>query len=346
MSVPITVDAIVPKVISHDLFPNIYNLNRMPDVTFEDSLDLYPNLMYNGYGFPNQLTPSVDPFAITGPQKYEYRYTNTNGIDVVLRGTYNDVMSCVSVLNTNPPMKRDCANSKESEFVDLYGNPVDTIGSDKNHIIARIGDKTFSGSGILILLSNNSNTSLNFVLFRDVNRRHYTDLGGMIDKPKNDIKINEDYLFQNASKEADEESMHLFNIKTKSPHFVDIKSDKDNTYYRAFVYNIIMNDGDVNDIRKLYLANHKMVINGPFTQPSENRETDDVAMFDFNRSISSIKNGSKTFQNNDGRMEYIADRTVKCMQSLNSNNIFVNAIKNKFNSTINRSMDSFNTVTV
>lgn len=345
MNLPVIVEATIPQVITHDLFPNIHNLSNIPVVTFEDTLDLYPHLMYTQYGLPNQLTASVDPFVVTGPQKYEYRYTNTNGIDVVLRGTYNDVMSCVGVLNNNPPMKRDCA-TKESEFVDLYGNPINSVSRDNKHILARIGDKTFSGSGILILLSNKSNTSINFVLFRDVNRRHYSDLGGMIDKPKTDIKIDEDYLFQNACKEADEESMHLFNIKVKSPHFVDIKSDKDDTYYRVFLYNIVMDDSDIADIQKLYNANNNIIKNSAITQPIENRETDDIAIFDFNRSISSIKTGSKTFHTNNGRMEYISDRTIKCIQTLDSKNIFVNAINNKFNSTIKRSTDSFTVVTV
>src|SRR2546430_15596583 len=55
---------------------------------------------------PADLTIGVDPLiGFNIPQRYECRYTNDKGIDVVIRGPENDIRSVLDVLKTYPPNK-------------------------------------------------------------------------------------------------------------------------------------------------------------------------------------------------------------------------------------------------
>ena len=142
-----------PQIISQDLFPYMYAEN-IPDMIFNEPSQVYPGV-YSYYGLPKTLTASIDPKYVTGPQKYEYRYTNQNGIDVVVRGTYNGVMSTIDVLNTYPPKHRECDKTGDRDYVELYGPgsrptapssdvPIVGIKDKGNHILVQINGKTYS----------------------------------------------------------------------------------------------------------------------------------------------------------------------------------------------------------
>lgn len=183
MSVITNLDTPVP-IITYDLFPSLHTLELVPiGVEYLDT---------SFYGLPpSQLNIAVDPKYVTGPQKYEHRYVNNNGIDIVLRGSYNDIMSALDVLNTYPPLKKDC--DEETKYVDL----TDTVKESEKRvgimdygkfINVKIDDKVFSGSGCVIMaIQKGKSISLNnsyFVLFRDAKTGQYHDAGGKIDKPK------------------------------------------------------------------------------------------------------------------------------------------------------------------
>src|SRR5437868_5346780 len=113
--------ATASEIITQDFFPMTYLLST-PGMVIDETSSLYPDV-YEQFGLPVSLTPSIDPRYVTGPQKYEYRYTNDSGIDVVLRGTYNNVMSTVDVLKTYPPNLRDCTTIKNSSDM-INGRPL------------------------------------------------------------------------------------------------------------------------------------------------------------------------------------------------------------------------------
>ncbi|VBB17786.1 hypothetical protein YASMINEVIRUS_249 [Yasminevirus sp. GU-2018] len=337
---------IVPQIITKDLFPAVYALDvPINTVADYDVLGSYPGI-YNTYGLPVGVTASVDPAYVTGPQKYEYRYTNQNGIDVVLRGTYDDVMSTVDTLNTYPPAKRDCTKTGDREYVELYGpgskkssTNVPSVGqiSRGKQIYIKMDNKIFSGSGSLIMVLNEGRPTIEakFVLFRDANSGKFEDLGGMIDKPAPGVVIDRDTIFNNAKKETEEESMKLFTINRPSPVFVDIESTTDNTFYRVYLYLFKMQD--IAQLSNLYDHNKTQILtNFPHNYNDSYKETDKLALFDYqtftkklatyNTNSYSISSG--VFQDTQGNLVNVRGRTMKVIAQFVTQNLLLDVINN------------------
>src|SRR5579872_4246826 len=281
MSFVTSTGVIVPQIITQDLFPNIYSLD-VPEAIYDDMYELVPDVYQ--FGLPNVITQSIDPAFITGPQKYEYKYTNTNGIDVVLRGTYNDIMSTIDVLNTYPPTKKDCTKDDKKKYFDLYGpgaykpsnvSTVPTVGTSNNgkYIYLHMDGKTFSGSGSLILVMEHGKPltldNAKIILFGDKTNT-FQDLGGRIDKPNK--SVDKDTLFNNTNKETKEESMNLFSLDNASPVFVDIQSNKDNTFYRVYLY--IFYSSSIDKLSSFYDENKTQILtNFPYNFDESYKET-------------------------------------------------------------------------
>ena len=342
---------IIPQIITQDLFPNIYALNNAPTMNFED---LYSIGTYD-IGLPSTVTQYVDPAIITGPQTYEYKYTNQNGVDVVLRGTYNNVMSTVDVLNTYPPIKKPCNDTSSNsgskrEYFEIYGpgstsptalNPaVDTqvVGtpSGSNFINVKIDGKVYSGSGSLIMVveQGKSLNDAKFVLLRDTNGQ-YQDLGGKIDKPAANTAIDKNILFINAKKETEEESMKLFNLTKPSSFFVDVESTIDNTYYRVYLYLFVLNN--INQLAPMYEANKMQVLtNFPHMFNDSYKETNMLGLFDYNTLMSKLSTynpsvyntSSGVFQTTTGQPVNIRGRTMRVIAKLQSDNKFIDLLRN------------------
>lgn len=339
-----------PQIISQDLFPYVYAAD-LPEMIIDETSQTYPGV-YSYYGLPNTLTASIDPKYVTGPQKYEYRYTNQNNIDVVIRGTYNSVMSTVDVLNTYPPTLRvlkDCDKIGTREYVELYGPGststksianVPTIGvQDRgSYMLVKMGNKTYSGSGSLIMVVETGQplTNAKFVLFRDQKTGQYEDLGGKIDKPSAGVNIDKDILFNNAKKETLEESMKLFTLAKESTTYVDIESTSDNTFYRVYVYMFVMNN--ISHLQDLYDGNKSQVlINYPGNYTAADKETNKLDLFDYQTFIKKLGTydvlrydvSDKAFQTVRGSLEKVSGRAMKVIAQLNINNAFTDMMGNK-----------------
>lgn len=339
-------NVLVPQIITQDLFPNVFSLDT-PPVIFDNSYDLIPNLY--SFGVPSIITNSVDPAFVTGPQKYEYKYTNANGIDVVLRGTYNDVMSTLDVLNTYAPIKKPCTSTDPNKkvYFPLYGpgsnkplnvSTVPVVGAINtgNYVYLKMDGKTYSGSGSLIMVVEQGKpiTDAKIVLFRDA-KGIFQDLGGKIDKPAPNVAIDKDTIFKNAKKETEEESMKLFSLTNPSTTFVDVESTIDNTFYRVYLYVFVMNN--INQLSNMYEDNKLQILtNFPHNFNDSYKETNMLALFDYNTFMKKLatynpmmySTSSGVFQTTTGQQVTVKDRTMKVISKLQSENKFADVINN------------------
>lgn len=366
MSFVTNTGVIIPQIITQDLFPNIYSLD-VPEAIYDDMYELIPSVYQ--FGLPNVLTQSIDPAFITGPQKYEYKYTNTNGVEVVLRGTYNDVKSAIDVLNTYPPAKKDCTKDDKKKYFDLYGPgsykptnvpTVPTVGASNNgkYIYLHMDGKTFSGSGSLILvIEQGSPVNLDnakIVLFGDKNNL-FQDLGGRIDKTNSAVDKNT--LFNNANKETKEESMNLFSLASESPVFIDVESNKDNTFYRVYLY--ICYFTGINQLSNLYDENKTQILtNYSYNFDESYKETNKLALFHYKDFITQLTSYNPTsystsigsFRTINGDNVNIRGRTMKVISKFKSEGKFDDVVNNNKVSNANLVKRSksiiFNTITL
>jgi len=330
-----------PQIITQYLFPNIYSL-EVPEMSYANTYDVVPGV-YSYSGLPATMTASIDPRYVTGPQKYEYKYKNQQGVEVVLRGTYNDVMSAIDVLNTYPPTKRACTDTGK-KYVPLYGpDPnaqkqtptVPTVGQIKqgNYVHIQIDNKTYSGSGAVIMVVEKSAPSISakFVLFKGSKDNQYQETGGKID-----ISIannTQDTIFKNAKKETQEESANLFDLDKESPHFVDIESTTDNTYYRVYLYIFQMTNSA--NLKNLYNENHQFAMTYQSQYPKDFMETDDIDLFDYSAFMRTLKQYNPlTFDTKSGQFQTalsftpvsVRGRTMKAIATMNNAGLFTKAM--------------------
>lgn len=336
---------ILPQVITRDLYPNLFLVDVPGHVTesvIDPSLDTYPYpYQYNDMPV---LQYGIDPKYVTAPQKHEYRYVNNNGVDVVIRGTYGDVMSAVDVLRAYPPKKRDCAY--KSQRFDLRGNistqastvPDVGVQTKGEQLWVKINDKVYSGSGSLIMVvqSGRPLNEAKFLLFRDSKNSLYQDLGGRIDMPNN--SIDKTILFKNAAKESEEESMLLIKLITESPFYVDIESQESNTYYRVYLY--MFETNNVSQLPNLFEQN-KLEILGDYAKSFNEsyREMNKLDLFDYqtfinrlskyNVSIANVSSG--VFQTIDGTNVNVRGRAMRVIAKMVDEHIFNKIMINRPN---------------
>jgi len=321
----------------------------LPSVITQDAYPLmFPDASYQSLYLPDELTQAVgltqgiDPRYELQPVKmHKFKYTNNNGIDVEIVGTYNNVMSTVDVLNTYPPTKRDC--NDDERFNLLFGTStgktnVPKVGVQKkgDHLLVTIDNKVYSGSGCLIMVVGAgvpfSVNNAKFVLFRDVNTSNplYQDLGGRLDEPKPPAPVDRTILFTNAKKEAEEESMKLFNLTKESADYVDIETEDTNTYYRIYLYLFVTNNP--NGLSKSYDANKSTILTNyyPSNFGKAYRETSALDLFDYQTFINKLATSgygqynisSSVFQKIDGSNVNVKGRTIKAIAKFNSDKIF------------------------
>lgn len=345
----------IPAIITEDLFPAIYAAD-VPDIYYDGSFG-YPEYTY--VGVPSFLKPYVDPGYVTGPQKYEYRYQNQNGIDVVIRGPYEHIMPVVDVLNTYPPSVQSTSepsNNKKKLFdiFDLSQNSakpanVPAIGviNDDNHIKVIINNKKYSGSGTLFIVFDNKSPlsieNAKIVLFNNPKKGRYEELGGKIDRLDKGKVPDENILFNNAKKESLEESMLLFNIANKTDNFIDIESNGE--YYRVYVYLFRLDNLRV--IERYYAENKQYVYNSPIKNDSY-RETNDLKLFSYGDLIATIES-SNTFRIfGDGSYVKINPRTLNVLKQLKDtiNNMINNGKESSVGLQIKNSSEPYNTITI
>lgn len=240
---------------------NENNQNLIGMIGGEQSNDLYYRIATN-----NSTTDLV---------KHRYK---KNNIDVVIAGTYNDVTSILHVLNKTVPVKitKDFSyfNDKSSEVSTVSTN-FEYIPVDDKHIHVKIDNKTYSGSGVLLIVKNKNNNKNYFALFKSTLTHKYDDLGGKIDRKFID---NEKVLSENSIKEALEESIELCDIKTETDKYVDIHSNINDTYYRVYLYKLEDTSNNINKLMEKY--NDNMVLSRTKLLSDDYHETNDMQLFD------------------------------------------------------------------
>jgi hypothetical protein len=345
----------LPPLIKYKLYPNVFFNSSSDNVDNDNPLSTYP-FPYRNYPMPSELTLYTNPNNYY-PQRYEYRYTNNNGIDISIRGSYDDIMSTVNVLRTYPPEKNV---SDERQMFDLTHTPqssssnVPEVGVkyDGKHALISMDQKVYSGSGIVIMVVEKGRElqEAKFVLFRGVKDNLYQEPGGKIDKPPGNTKIGKEILFENAKKETLEETINLFQVNSESKIFIDLESADTNTYYRVFGYLCVMGKDDISRLSSMYDNNIKQLssLSGLFDESY--RETNKVDLFDYqtfrdklsnyNLGVSNISSG--IFQKIDGTFGKVRGRTINVINKLildkKINEIFV--AKNTYTPIINNANQS------
>lgn len=319
-------------------------LLTIPNIIVDDTLDTFP-FPYKYNPMPDTIRYGVNADVIL-PQKYEYRYTNDSGIDVIVRGTYDDVMATIDILNTYKPTKNSTNTvhdaSGRTRANNVFSNmpthntmikQTQVVGTKNNgkHLLVSINNKVYSGSGALIMCVEGGKTldSVKFVLFRNsTGSGTYQDLGGKIDKPSAGTNVDEKILFTNAQKESKEESILLIDIKTKSNMFVDIESTTNNTYYRVYLYLVVVNN--LSDLERMYEENKlNMMSNYSGNFDESYRETDKIGFFDYTSFVKKMDNYSHitnvkhgVFTTVDGSNVNVSGRTIKVISEFVSNGVF------------------------
>lgn len=327
-----------PQIITQDLFPNIYTLD-VPDILYNDAYDIIPDIY--SQGLPSTMTASIDPRYVTGPQKYEYKYKNNQGVEVILRGTYDDVMSAIDVLNMYPPDKRECTESGKRTYVPIYGSDpnakkntsVPKVGQIKkgDFLQLRMNNKTYSGSGAVIMVveKNFPIDSAKIILFKDSKNNQYQETGGKIDISLANKQITQDTLFENARKETNEESLHLFDLDKESPYFIDIESTTDNTFYRVYLYVFEMKN--IKHLETLYDNNREQIFEykNSIRNLEDYMETDKLYLFDFKTFMQTLDRYNPliyntsygTFNTANGPVT-VRGRTMKAIAKMKADGLF------------------------
>lgn len=328
----------LPQTITQDLFPAIYKLDVLP-VVIDPSLDTYP-FPYRNNDMPNSLTFARDPRFVTSIQQHQYRYLNENGVDVVIRGLYDDVMAVVDVLKVYPPKKNISTGKK---YVDiLTGLPIGqkrpssvpdvaVLTQDQGkYLVVKMNSKMYSGSGALLMVVQKGAplTDAKFVLFEGINTSQYQDLGGKIDRPSNGASIDSSILFENAKKEVLEESMGLFSLTSASPNFVDVESEDTGYHYRVFLY--VFEIDRLDKLSTYYNENRSEVFKN-YAQFNESyRETSSLDLFDYQTFVAKLKNytygnynvSGGVFQTMGGNNVSVRGRTMNVVNALSTNGVF------------------------
>ncbi len=315
-------------IITADRFPLFHQL-ALGDIMVEGQM--IPRIYVENIN--SDMTQLIDPSQISNIQTYEHRYVNANGVDVVIKGSYDDVTSVTDTLTANPPIKYPVNGSVVSLPKDIIKQkPRIQIGQiDKGDFIDIVsGSKIYSGSGIVLMVYDASKPEkgYKFIMFRDSKTKMYSETGGKIDKPHQSTPIDMDLLFNNASRETMEESINLFNIKSQTPHYLDIESTTDDTYYRVYLY--LLNMPDFDKLPKLFEENKKYIYENPIMHFKDSyREVDNLILLDYDKFIEKlVKYGASAkiisriiFQISLGEFVYVRGRTINTINSLNTNEI-------------------------
>lgn len=342
----------LPKLITPEQYPGCFlapicKTNEL----FDGNSSVPDHIKFLRYYDPKEtgILEYLEPGSTSPPKLYEHRYSNDHGVDIIIRGKYNDVISTVNILNMYPPQKL----KDNPEFDLLSGNlletssakPVSPIGIQKKgkHLLVKLDGKVYSGSGSLIIVIQKDKPitieNAKIVLFRDVKTQQYQDLGGRIDNPslvKSSPAIDKDILLENAKRETYEESMCLFDIKNKTDYFLDIESQIDNVYYRIYLH--VIQVDNINQLTKMFDQNKLKIMEdyyGAYKYNESYRETDDLKLFDLSTFINKLKSYDVTnisngvFYSTDGSNNNVGGRVMKAISELHTNNFFNKVIDSK-----------------
>ena len=335
-------DDILPNIITQDLFPYVYNIGNLSDnsiAIFDENYDTFP-FPYKYNPLPNTVQYYYNPMCIDEEKKIYEQIYSRNNIHVNIQGSYEDLKSVFAILNTYIPIKSGQTN-QTNHLIPLASNTLNmqkigVIRSDDDKILIKMNDKLYSGSGICFMVIGKTKTLYDsqFVLFHDVKNNQYSELGGKIDKQN----IDDNILFNNATKEASEESFNLFNVTIESKYFIDIESETSKTYYRVYLCAF---ECDIDIIKNHYMNNKFELIND---QSINNNpalyETDNIAFFNYKIFSDKLNyyDSNMYYRSNgyfttiNGELLNVRGRTMRAISSLIQNNIIDNMfLESKFN---------------
>lgn len=352
---------VLPKLITQEQYPNclLVPMCEPNELIDAESVSCGSSTLPSHVRYIKRYDPKltglagyIDPKYAMPPKLYEHRYKNDQGIDVVIRGSYNDVMSTISVLNAYPPQKHTGIMEFDLRSGDLIDGtkPIPLIGVQEKgkHLLVKIDNKVYSGAGsLIVLIDKNKPMTLDnakIVLFRDAKTLQYMDLGGRIDNPrfssnaKVSPSVDKDILFKTAKNEAAEESMDLFKINTETDDYLDVESQVDNVYYRIYLYVVLVDN--MNQLSTMYDQNKLKVMEEYFNMYKRNqsyRETDDLKLFDLSSFINKLKTygventniSNGVFYSTDGVNRNVRGRTMKVISKLDADNMFNKIIDSK-----------------
>lgn len=273
-------------------------------------------------------------------KSYQYNFINKNGVAINLSGKYEDIAIVKYVLeNSNVPKitkeqgrKLLEGNSHIEESIEKEQKKVDKLKVkkvDATHAHITFNDKTYSGSGSLIIFSDNGKLYIPLFLSNDKNEI-YNDLGGRINYEDSYSDNIETILFKNNKREVFEESCKLFDIETDEKKYVEINSKKNDTLYRSYIHIIQLDE--YHDLRKLYNSNFVEVMKEK-NVPHSYRETKDIDLFELDTLVEYVRDNNvlniseAILQTNTGRQVRVGGRVLNVVASYARENIIPNIKK-------------------
>ena len=274
--------------------PRLFTKKNVPSFFLHKKKDSFTNMKGGDFQSADGFYRVVNRDESNDLVQHRYK---KNNIDVTITGLYEDVYSILHVLEQTQPVKK-------TDFTEFFGNNNYSVSDsvqnnlltpsndtdnnisyectrrDDKHIYAKDTKtgKKYSGSGILLIVKNKDDIKHPdgyFVLFNSSSNNRYDDLGGKLDTQFVD---NNNILLENAKKEAQEESIDLFNFNSNSDKFIDIKSNRDNTYYRVYIYKVEDTNKKIQTLIEKYNNQYRTNRN---TKP-DYYETDRLGLFDYN----------------------------------------------------------------
>lgn len=319
---------------SIDLINNFQQTNNdlfvLSDLSSLLSYSVDPAIMYNNQA--NQDNKNVTK-----------KYVNHNGIDIKITGSNENVKAVIDVLTMYPPNKSMTNMSRNVPKVGII--------KSGQHVQIKMDNKNYTGSGSLIMIAE-KNKGIYFMMFKDPKTKECQELGGRIDEPKDNI--DETILFKNASKESQEESMNMIKINKPSKHYIDILSSTNNTYYRCYLYFIVVNN--IEQIKTLYNKNKTQLMENYINNFDESfYELDQMILFEYNLFIKKLKtykvetyeSSFGIFQSQNGTNEIVRSRTLQTISKFVTNGTIDKIIHdNEINKSVIEQSNSFNKITI
>lgn len=314
---------------------------------------------FPGYTPPNTQIKFFDPFTgREGPTVNPFdRVTtifNSNGINVQITGSSNDVKRAEALLRLNQKVSEQPLDFVSDEVVYPITADIKTYKRDPGTSVVRQSmsgsgwsyipnpkntskvllthpslTKPFSGSGVIFFEKSyqTGNGSPTVILVK-TKRGLYEDMGGELDKM---IPASEDTLKTNANKEVREESQGLFIINRmdleRKINGISLKHDisdtVNNAYYRC--YYVALSGTGMYQLDQLFKSNKNLLRTSfPFLG-SEMDETININRFylpSIKSTLATSPAGGIVCNDVNGNACTIRDRTAECLRMiLNSSSL-------------------------
>ncbi len=347
----------------------VQGIPNIPNIPTVQTIQQIPSFLPSKINFYDPFTGKVKLTYDPTENMYITSNYSCSGINVNISGNKSDVDKVMNILRSNKlksepekssfdssTNKKYEQNRDESQVITVEEfmnrkkqnktNQSNQSNDDSWYYVinplnskimaTKIGSNVqYSGSGVIFFEKNfiNPNTQIAepTVLLVKTYRGIVEDMGGEIDKR---LKISQAILSDNASKEASEESQHLFIIENTD---INAKVDETNLYlnisdvdnsalYRCYFVCITGTENE--NLSELFKANREINVN-MLRKGAAYQETEDITRFylkDIRTAIQTSMGGNLLCKDVNGYTWNIRDRTSNCLRVFLGNKIVLDKV--------------------